>query len=189
MDHLIGAYGLFWRRDEVRWDQRGWQLLGYRGTNLPGLRVCDFRAARGIYVLFNDHGAHYVGLADSNEGGIGARLHRHVDDEAKKWDRFCWFAFDDVEDYEPGAKGWSQVKHRDTPAQVSSRDTVRELEALLIQILGTHQFGKNQRSMKFLNGDPWKQLTYQSAYGEGLFRKIDGTPINSNSWWPEPIEV
>lgn len=64
--HLVGAHGLFWERDAVDWDApRGqtFQLLGYRNQRMPSLQVCDFRRARGVYLLFNEYRATYVGQA------------------------------------------------------------------------------------------------------------------------------
>lgn len=65
--HLVGAYGMFWDRSEVFWrpgqGPNKWQLLGRRNRNQGALRVCDFRQAKGLYVLFDDYGASYVGLA------------------------------------------------------------------------------------------------------------------------------
>src|SRR4051794_5467602 len=100
---------MFWLRNEVSWSTNGWQLLGHRGHNRPGLQVCDFRKARGFYILFDDHGATYVGLARGTQG-IGARLYHHHRNK-EDWNRFCWFAFDDVE--AARGEGWSQVRQRD----------------------------------------------------------------------------
>ncbi len=89
--YLIGAYGMFWQASEVNWLPglgRSWQLLGRRGTHAGTLRICDFRAARGFYVLFDDHGTNYVGLALGNEG-IGARLVKPIKNKSKTWSRFC----------------------------------------------------------------------------------------------------
>jgi hypothetical protein len=83
--HLIGAYGLFWDRAAVDWKPgpgNQWQLLGTIGERRPKLQICDFRRARGFYLLFNDHGATYVGLARGSEG-IGQRLRRHNADSSK----------------------------------------------------------------------------------------------------------
>ena len=91
--HLIGAYGTFWKREEVDW-KRGsgpvsWEMLGHRGRSRPGLRVCNFRLTAGFYVLWNDYCATYVGLA-RGDGGIGAGLRAHNDDGKKDWSRFSW---------------------------------------------------------------------------------------------------
>lgn len=47
-------------------------------------------------MLFDDHGANYVGLA-KGQHGLGGRLKQHTqDDHTGSWSRFCWFAFDEV---------------------------------------------------------------------------------------------
>ena len=78
--HLIGAYGLFWERALVDWNPgpgRQWQMLGAVGKNRGTLKICDFRRARGIYMLFNEYGATYVGLARGQQG-FGQRLQTHT---------------------------------------------------------------------------------------------------------------
>ena len=67
-------------------------MLGRRGANLPGLRLADFRHQKGIYILYGNHGPHYVGL--TRKLGLGARLKNHLTDEHEgQWDRFSWFGF------------------------------------------------------------------------------------------------
>lgn len=181
MNHLIGAYGLFWRKEEVNWTARNWQLLGYRGTNRPGLRVCDFRRTRGVYVLFNDYGAEYAGLARGTEG-IGSRLLSHTTDGTKDWDRFCWFGFDDVVDASAQLLRWSEVRLRDAVAEVSSEDAVREFEALLIQLLGV-----NKQKMQFLRGEKWRQLTYQAGVGDGIVGRVAPRGFKDRDWWKDAL--
>lgn len=168
--HLVGAYGLFWQRSEVVWSPgpgNSWQLLGRRGRNRGTVAVCDFRQARGFYVLFDDYGASYVGLARGREG-IGQRL-KHHETNRSDWSRFCWFSFDDVE--EVRAEGWCTVKRRDAVSSVDADTAVRELEALLIQILGTRQ----QNQMRFLEGTPWHQVTLADCQPGEILTKVDRT--------------
>lgn len=96
---LIKAYGLFWREDEVDWSPgqgKPFRLLGRKGSNLPGLRVADFRYQKGLYVLYGDYGPYYVGLTYTS---LGDRLkdHRH-DDHGGRWTRFSWFGFRKVQE-------------------------------------------------------------------------------------------
>ncbi len=118
--HLIGAFGLHWARGEVDWHPgpgSSWQLLGRRGNRAPGLRVCDFRPAAGVYVLEKRSRPVYAGLARSGQG-IGARLLAHTDDGTKNWTHFSWFSFDDVwlderrKTYAPHPKGWAVLDLR-----------------------------------------------------------------------------
>jgi hypothetical protein len=169
--YLIGAYGMFWQTDEVNWTPgagRSWQLLGRRGSNVNALRVCDFRAARGFYILFDDYGATYVGLALGTEG-IASRLVKHVKNETKNWSRFCWFSFDDVVASKTAAN-WSEVIERDAIQEVSARTTVRELEALLIMVLGAKD---NKAQMRFIAGKPWEQVTVQDCQPGRALTKVD----------------
>jgi len=172
--HLIGAYGMFWSREEVFWrpgqGPNKWQLLGRRNKNQGTLRVCDFRQAKGFYVLFDDYGASYVGLARGAQG-IGQRLKMHDSDEGKDWSRFCWFSFDDVAD--ATENGWAAVRPRNAVRSAGAEGMVRELEALLIKILGSRQ----QNQMKFLAADAWQQVTLSDCQPGECLSKVDRVPI------------
>ena len=172
-EHLIGAFGMFWKREEVNW-KRGsgpvsWEMLGYRGAVRPGLRVCDFRRAAGFYVLWNDYRATYVGLA-RGDGGLGSRLRAHNDDDTKDWSRFSWFSFDDVQDADV-FEGWSEPLFRDALGDATHTTVVRECEALLITVLGTYT-GGSQRRMAFLTGKEWTQVTTQDYAPGGICRRV-----------------
>lgn len=176
--YLIGAYGMFWRADEVNWTPgpgRSWQLLGKRGTNANALRLCDFRAAHGFYILFDDHGATYVGLA-LGDGGISARLVKHFKNENKKWSRFCWFSFDDVVAVKD-VVGWAEISVRDAIKEISARTAVRELEALMIMVLGAKD---NLNQMKFIAGRPWTQVTVQDCQPGGALTKVDSSWLSDS---------
>ena len=66
-----------------------------------------------------------------------------------------WFAFDTVES-EAGAAGLHQVRLRDRPVPANDEEVIRELEALLITVLGT----RGQNKMKFQAGDAWAQVPW-----------------------------
>lgn len=151
--HLVGAYGLFWDREEVDWRPGAgdtWQLLGRRNRNAPALRVCDFRSAKGVYILYGNYGPTYAGIA-RGQGGLGARLRTHDNrpPRGREWTRFSWFSFDDIID-DPAHDGWEMVNHRSKPVPTNSETVIREMEALLIKVLGTEQ-----SSMKFQNAHEW----------------------------------
>jgi hypothetical protein len=168
--HLVGAYGMFWDRDEVDWrpgsGPAAWQLLGRIHTIRPKVRVCDFRRAQGFYVLFDDFGVNYVGLARGRYG-IGARLRRHHISEHKRWSRFCWFSFDDVVDH--SFDSWSRVQRRAALRNISSENVLRECEALLITALGTRE----QNQMRFQEARRWRQLRREDFLPGGLARRAD----------------
>lgn len=172
--HLIGAYGMFWERLHVNWNPgvtpKRWQLLGYRNTNKPALRVCDFRQAKGFYVLFDEFRATYVGLARGT-GGVGARLKVHNKNKAD-WNRFCWFSFDDCVDAGRLLPQWSRVKPRDALRNMNAETVLKESEALLIAILGA----KDQNEMRFQGAHQWTQLTPAQFVrgGVGLKVPVDG---------------
>ncbi len=179
-DHLFGAFGMFWDRSAVNWSPGGgrqaWQLLGVSGGRKP--TVCDFRLARGFYILFDDHGAHYVGIARGNDG-LGARLQQH-DANKPTWSRFCWFSFDDV--VTGTLDGWSLVDQRDAVRKADAELVVRECEALLIEVLGTGRTLKHttegrkvrvQNSMNFAGASRWRQLYAEDFHPGGVGLRVD----------------
>jgi len=188
--HLVGAYGMFWERDAIDWNPghgRSWQMLGAVGYNRGTLRVCDFRRARGIYLLFNDYGATYVGLARGQQG-FGQRLHAHtlppkkqpkdLRHAPKDWSRFCWFAFDDVRPNRDPYDPWTQVDLNDENSRSITVDSaVRELEALMIAAFGI----KAQNQMRPLNGELWRQMTKDDCYKGGALTKVPAGLVTTPS--------
>jgi hypothetical protein len=157
---FIRCYGMFWDRNEVDWspgsgNRNQFRLLGRVGKVAPKLQVCDFRTQRGIYVLYDDHGARYVGLARGQD--IGKRLREHTQDHlADSWERFSWFGFRSVL---LRTNQHSLQELGEVPARlVSNSDaTIGDIEALLIQTLGTYRIG-NAQQMKFADAAKWEQV-------------------------------
>lgn len=147
---------MFWDRYGVTWNPGAgdtWQLLGRRNVNAPALRVCDFRLAKGVYILYDDYGPTYAGIARGT-GGLGARLRTHHSKPPRRrdWTRFSWFTFDDVHD-DPNHVCWETVRLRRKPVPTDDDTIIREMEALLIKVLGTQQ-----NKMKFQHAHEWEQL-------------------------------
>lgn len=141
--------------DEVDWGSRYGQLAGRIGERKPKLRVANFWAQTGIYVLHDDYGAYYVGLVRDQD--LGVRLAQHTKDRhADKWDRFSWFGFNRVlttQDY----RGYLRLGKRPQTLLTDNVKTIGDIEALLIMSLGTHRTG-NKREMKFQSAHRWEQL-------------------------------
>lgn len=157
---FIRCYGLFWSADEVEWwPGRGkgdrFRLLGRVGQYRGKVEVCDFRRQSGIYVLYDDYGPYYVGLARGDS--IGRRLRSHTRDRhAGKWDRFSWFGFRRVltRRLSDGTRDLGDVPKR---LLTESRWTIGDIEALLIQSLGTQHRG-NWQEMRFAAARRWTQV-------------------------------
>lgn len=163
---LITAFGMFWRRDEVNWSPgRGqgrrssgtpFELLGRRGKNRGNLQVIDARKMKGVYLLHNDYGTYYVGLAKGAQG-LGNRLYGHTrDHHAANWTSFSWFAFDtllrSVDEH-------GYLKYNPTPASrlLKPSDLVKDVEAMLMLSLGTLERG-NQNTSRFRRATEWQQV-------------------------------
>lgn len=175
--HLITAFGQFWEREEfvsAIEDGRRRQLLGYRREG-RATRLCDFRPSAGVYILWNDHRPTYVGLA-AGVGGLFDRLDAHTKDEYKEWSRFSWFSVDPV--VESDLRGWGKVERRndDGPA-LRVTELVRELEALLIMVLGTNTLAA-QRTMKFATGTEWFQVRGADYAPGGIAQRVDPAPLS-----------
>lgn len=157
---FIRSYGMFWDRDEVDWspgsgNARQFRLLGRVGTRSPRLQICDFRSQRGIYVLYDVHGACYVGLARAQD--IGNRLRAHTRGHLSgEWDRFSWFGFRRVltSQKPDGTRRLGTVPDR---LLTNSDATIGDIEALLIQALGTYRVG-NLQQMRFASAERWQQV-------------------------------
>lgn len=154
---LIGAYGVFWDREVYDWRKASKRrLIGRQGEKGPKFQIADFSRASGIYVLYNEVGVYYVGLA-AGEGGLSARLCDHTKDRhAGGWSRFSWFAFDspstngDVDD--EGViqlETWSEYESLDT------KTAIKESEAILIAALMPPG---NKQKMRFGDGELWLQV-------------------------------
>lgn len=181
-EHLIGAYGLHWLRKEVQWKPGGgtsWQLLGRVGSNSPGLRLCDFRYAAGVYVLERRDHPVYAGLARSGQG-LGTRLKKHTDDETKSWTHFSWFSFDDVAHdehrvtYPDFEHGWAQVIQRETLAKAQMNGIVGELEALLVNLMIDTSLVNIQRP-NFSEALQWTQIIKQNYRSPGICHRVERT--------------
>jgi hypothetical protein len=182
--HLIGAYGMFWDRHEVNWrpgsGPAAWQLLGRINRQRGALRVCDFRRAQGFYVLFDEFRATHVGLARGRYG-IGQRLRAHHMDDGRNWQRFCWFAFDDVVDDD--RNGWSVVLRRDEIDGAAADLVLRESEALLIAVLGS----KDQSETRFRAAQRWEQLREADLLPSGIAGRVDPGGF-TDRWWRQQAE-
>jgi len=152
---LIQSYGLFWHADQVNWfpgKGHSFRMLGRRYWNLPHLRVTDFRQQSGIYILYGNHGPHYVGLA--RKRGIGVRLREHLGDEHKgHWDRFSWFGFRAVLKSTSNL-GLHGLKKLATIGKGPPNDLIADTEALLIKAMGL----RNKADMKFKKALCWEQV-------------------------------
>jgi hypothetical protein len=145
---LIKSYGLFWQLDEVDWHpgigtKGGFRLLGRHGERLPKLRLANFRFQKGIYILYDNHGAHYVGLTMGE--GLGKRLKDHLHDiHEGLWNRFSWFGFCSVLS-RTGQDNIHKLGKMAVNTNVNPASIIKDTEALLIRAMGL----RNINTMRF----------------------------------------
>ncbi|MGH7039332.1 MAG: GIY-YIG nuclease family protein [Stellaceae bacterium] len=159
---IIRSYGLFWRVDEIEWNPgqgngKKFRLLGRKGIRRPGLQIADFRDQIGIYILYGNLGAHYVGL--TRKQTFGKRLNQHQKDDHKgKWDRFSWFGFRTLLT-RTDENGFRILKKFPQKIPVDSFKVIGDLEALLIKAMDL----KNIQNMRFAKADEWEQIKLDEA--------------------------
>lgn len=167
----VTSYGLFWRADEIAWfpgqgNGNDFRLLGRIGVNRPGIRVADFRRQQGIYILFDEYGPAYVGLAKGER--LGARLREHHGDHLNgKWDRFSWFGFNQVGST-PDRYGVLSLNQPRRSVTDDTSTTIGDLEALLIAAMGPKL---NRRKMRFGQAEKWEQIAqweWEETYRERI---------------------
>jgi hypothetical protein len=155
---FIKNFGLFWRLDEVDWNpgtgtKGGFRLLGRQGMKRPGIRLADFRNQLGIYILYGNHGAYYVGL--TKKKGLGERLKDHLTDDHKgQWNQFSWFGFCAVKKTGKDNFGLCRLRPMAQAAIGSPESVISDVEALLIRAMGL----SNIRQMNFTVADEWYRV-------------------------------
>jgi len=83
---IIQAFGMFWRRDIVLWNNAT-RLLGQQQQ---GAQHVDFASQIGVYLLHDGRDVIYVGRATDRP--LGRRLFEHTYDRLNgRWNRFSWF--------------------------------------------------------------------------------------------------
>lgn len=157
---LIGAYGLFWERQLTDFEGFGPKNVPIFGVGADGPTAgMALNAAPSIatYVLYNDYGPVYTGISNA---GLGQRLKNHHDHPPVEWTRYSWFAFGDVKKLSGAdSQGWCIISKRSRPEPTNPEANVRELEALLIRLLGL----KYQNQMQFQRARRWNQITDDEA--------------------------
>ena len=121
-------------------------------------------------------GPYYVGLSRKTPIGDRLRMHR-VDEHKDHWDRFSWFGFRPVMvNPEVDAKkakcfldGTATLGPLPTQLLTESKRAIGDIEALLIQSLGTQMRG-NAVQMRFAAAQHWTQVAKHES--EGFLNKV-----------------
>jgi hypothetical protein len=91
-------------------------------------------------------GPYYVGL--TSRAPLGDRLKQHLSDyHEDRWERFSWFGFRAVSSARL-ADGTSALRALPKAPRADSRSAIADIEALLIQSLGTHHRGNAHQVMR-----------------------------------------
>jgi len=112
-------------------------MLGRRGHGAKR-RVADFHRQPGIYILYGNHGAIYVGI--TGRPGLGKRIREHLKDRPpKKWDKFSWFAYGSMQRDSRGIEIPSGLVLEPIP----HRYAIRDFEAAIIRAMDVPSNAKN----------------------------------------------
>ena len=137
---LINAFGMYWKRDAIRWTAAP-KIFGQQQI---GASSVDFSGQRGVYLLHDSRNVVYVGR--TTDQSLGRRLFQHTVDRLNgRWDRFSWFGV-----YVVTQEGSLQP---DGPASFSLDNLIATMEALLIEGLEPPQNrkrGDDFRAIEFL---------------------------------------
>jgi hypothetical protein len=151
----INNFGRFWKREQVLWTPGAgapFRMLGRQGTNTPALRMADLRGQRGLYVLFDDLGVRYVGVAF--EQGLGDALKEHTQDHlAESWTRFSWYGMSQVLERKD-AHGLHDLREIPEHKNVAPAAVLTDLQALVLQIVRAD----NAHKTHFLEAQEWLQV-------------------------------
>jgi hypothetical protein len=140
----IGAFGMYWRRDLVRWPGTTVHLMGRQSdTSKP----VDFSNQVGVYLLHDRDRIIYVGRVDTNER-LGTRLREHTKGRlAYRWDRFSWFGL-----RRPTREGKLEPFQR----ELAEADLVGLMESILIEAIEpglNRKRGEGLRSVEFYQAE------------------------------------
>jgi hypothetical protein len=141
---IITSFGMFWRKDAVKWIQKP-KLLGIQQL---GATPVNFNEQLGIYLLYDGREVIYVGR--TTDRPLGQRLFEHTKDRmSARWDRFSWFGLLPVSD---------EGKLGSLPETYNAAKLIPALEAILIEALEPRQNrkrGDDLSAVEFLqNIDP-----------------------------------
>lgn len=141
---LIGAFGMYWRRDTVKWTGAQVHLMGQQfDTSKP----VDFGGQVGVYLLHDRDRIIYVGKVDADER-LGLRLREHTKGRlAYRWDRFSWF----------GLRRPTDAGNLETNARpAAEKELVGLMEAILIEAIEpglNRKRGEGLRSVEFYQSE------------------------------------
>ncbi len=135
---VIHAFGMYWQRELVVWKNEP-KLYGKQQIKS---KPVDFGAQIGLYILYDNHRAIYVGRATDRP--LGRRLYEHTLDRLSgRWNRFSWFGFHEVT---------PEGNLREPVTKISVMSIVNSLEALMIEALEPPQNRKR--------GDDFSAIEY-----------------------------
>lgn len=160
---VISAFGMYWRRDAVRWNNTP-LILGQQDRKAE---TVNFAPQKGIYLLHDGGRTVYVGR--SVDRPLGRRLYEHTFDRLNgRWDRFSWFGLSRVT---TDGKLEEQLTFDIKPAIL-----IATLEALLIESLEpplNRKRGDEFRAVEYLQAeDPQLRQQQEKAIVAQLLSKI-----------------
>lgn len=135
-DMSLKNFGLQWEREAVQWSgTRGnaghLSGIGPIGVAKKNQVTADFRNQIGIYILYNNDKAVYVGQAGSGGHDLFSRLKQHLTDHlADRWNKFSWFGIRNVNKDGTLSKATGELNRT-----LKSGDILDLIEGLMINVI------------------------------------------------------
>jgi len=153
----IKNFGLKWEREAVQWDGTRGNAGHLSGTGPIGAAKknqvdVDFRKQIGIYILYNDEKAVYVGQAGSGNHDLYSRLKQHRTDHlADRWNKFSWFGVRKV-----NKDGTLSKAEGDLNRNLKATEILNLIEGLMINVIDPPL---NKQGARWGNIDQYYQLS------------------------------
>lgn len=161
---LIKAFGMYWKRNAVRWTS----IPHIFGQQQLGASSVDFSGQKGVYLLHDGDRVIYVGR--TTDQPLGKRLYQHTADRLNgRWDRFSWFGVCAVTEN-------GSLQQTDDCCSLSFVNLIATMEALLIEGLEPPQNrkrGDDFRAIEFIQVvDPEIEKMIYTSLMEKLKSKL-----------------
>lgn len=149
---LIKSYGVYWRKDEVKWQARRGGLWGNRRRkNFGASPHVNFWHQAGVYILYDDR---FDAVYSGQTTCLGRRLRNHTRHMwlGPKWAHFSWFGIRQINAAGDG------MRRLNMNYGGSARVVLDTMEAMLIAVGARTE---NKQGPKLHSAVPFYQVPHE----------------------------